>query len=229
MLNADKMLAVQVLRLGNIVPDFAAQTTQGDMHSWHEWIDGSWAILFSHPADFTVRPLLPLTRRPEPVSHTCRRLSLSALQLSADMAGASLPECTAALFHSFVNACLLTCCVCAVQPVCNACSLTHCICAVQPVCTTEIGRLALKYKELSAKGVKLATLSCDPVTDHQKWLDDVVAHCENKVRTRDFPRHRRAHLRSSPPPHTAYFAALLPVLQLHVRPLPVRFHAVPFA
>ncbi len=50
------------------------------------------------------------------------------------------------------------------------------------MCTTEIGRLALKYKELSAKGVKLATLSCDPVTDHQKWLDDVVAHCENKVR-----------------------------------------------
>ena len=50
------------------------------------------------------------------------------------------------------------------------------------MCTTEIGRLALKYKELSSKGVKLATLSCDPVTDHQKWLDDVVAHCENKVR-----------------------------------------------
>ncbi len=54
---------------------------------------------------------------------------------------------------------------------------------MQPVCTTEIGRLALKYKELESKGVKLATLSCDPVTSHQKWLDDVVAHCENKVRT----------------------------------------------
>ena len=52
----------------------------------------------------------------------------------------------------------------------------------QPVCTTEIGRLALKYKDLESKGVKLATLSCDPVTSHQKWLDDVVAHCENKVR-----------------------------------------------
>ena len=35
---------------------------------------------------------------------------------------------------------------------------------VQPVCTTEIGRLALKYKELSDMGVKLATLSCDPVS-----------------------------------------------------------------
>ena len=45
----------QVLRLGNVVPDFSAQTTHGDMPSWHEWIDGSWAILFSHPADFTVR------------------------------------------------------------------------------------------------------------------------------------------------------------------------------
>lgn len=34
---------------------------------------------------------------------------------------------------------------------------------LQPVCTTEIGRLALKYKELESKNVKLATLSCDPV------------------------------------------------------------------
>ncbi len=38
--------------MGNIVPDFEAKTTMGDMH-WHEWIEGSWAILFSHPADFT--------------------------------------------------------------------------------------------------------------------------------------------------------------------------------
>ena len=34
---------------------------------------------------------------------------------------------------------------------------------MQPVCTTEIGRLALKYDDLKAKGVKLATLSADPV------------------------------------------------------------------
>ena len=100
------------------------------------------------------------------------------------------------------------------------------------MCTTEIGRLALKYDELAAKNVKLATLSADPVSllcaatnayaacdgqqrcsccvdiavivisvrgviffkvdaaaqvdSHNKWLNDVVAHCENKV-TIDFP------------------------------------------
>jgi 1-Cys peroxiredoxin 6 len=89
--------------LGNIVPDFAADTTQGHWDSFHEWKKGKWAILFSHPADFT------------------------------------------------------------------------------PVCTTEIGRLALKYDELSAMDCLVATLSVDPVKSHEDWLIDVVAHCENKI------------------------------------------------
>jgi len=41
------------LRLGNIVPDFKAETTQGNWASFHEWKKDKWAILFSHPADFT--------------------------------------------------------------------------------------------------------------------------------------------------------------------------------
>jgi hypothetical protein len=101
--NSHGFLSSAAIRLGNIVPDFGADTTHGPFESFHEWKKGKWAILFSHPADFT------------------------------------------------------------------------------PVCTTEIGRLALKYDELESLDCLVATLSVDPVKSHNEWLQDVVAHCENKI------------------------------------------------
>ena len=67
------------LRIGDTAPDFKAETTTGDI-SFHEWIGSSYAMIFSHPKDFTPVCSTELSRtaalKPEFDKRNCKIIGL---------------------------------------------------------------------------------------------------------------------------------------------------------
>jgi alkyl hydroperoxide reductase subunit AhpC len=79
------------LRINDIAPNFTAETTQGRI-DFHEWIGDSWAILFSHPKDFTpvcTTELGYMARiEPEFTKRNCKLIGLSVDPVSQHQAWA---------------------------------------------------------------------------------------------------------------------------------------------
>jgi len=92
----------KALRINDVAPDFTADSTQGPI-KFHEWIGDGWAIIFSHPKDFT------------------------------------------------------------------------------PVCTTELGYMAGLEPQFAKRNTKIAGLSVDPVSDHERWKADIEETQGHKV------------------------------------------------
>jgi thioredoxin-dependent peroxiredoxin len=75
-------LETNALRIGDLAPDFTADTTQGRI-SFHDWAGKDWVIFFSHPKDFTpvcTTELGEVARRQDPF----KKLGAKVLALSVD-------------------------------------------------------------------------------------------------------------------------------------------------
>ena len=70
------------LRLGDEAPDFTADTTDGTL-TFYEWKAGSWAVLFSHPADYTPVCTTELGRTAELKDEFAKR-GVKAIAISVD-------------------------------------------------------------------------------------------------------------------------------------------------
>lgn len=70
------------IKLGDIAPDFTAQTTEGEIH-FHEWLGNGWGLLFSHPADYTPVCTTELGRTAQ-LKNEFEKRSVKVLAISID-------------------------------------------------------------------------------------------------------------------------------------------------
>src|SRR3954447_11374946 len=70
------------LRLGDVAPDFAAETTEGPV-KFHEWLGDSWGMFFSHPKDFTPICTTELGRLAQ-LKGECDKRGVKLMGLSVD-------------------------------------------------------------------------------------------------------------------------------------------------
>jgi alkyl hydroperoxide reductase subunit AhpC len=179
------------LRINDTAPDFAADTTEGRIR-FHEWIGDGWAVLFSHPKDFTpvcTTELGYMARiKPEFDKRGVKILGISVDPVDDHKrwADSKLPK-TRPLFRRSKTMGLT---IGDTAPDFEAETTEGTIKfhdwlgdswgvlfshprAFTPVCTTELGYMASIKPEFDKRGVKIIGISVDPVDNTAKWSEDI--------------------------------------------------------
>ena len=71
------------LQIGDTAPDFEAHTTVGHIR-FHDWLNGKWAVLFSHPKDFTPVCTTELGYLAK-IEHEFRKREVKIIELSVEL------------------------------------------------------------------------------------------------------------------------------------------------
>jgi len=172
-----------VPRINDIAPDFTAETTQGTIH-FHDWIGDSWAVLFSHPKDFTPVCTTELgymaKLQPDFAKRNVKILGLSIDPVSShqkwekdieETQGAKVtypmigdPQLKIAKLYGMLPGDAGETCE-GRTPADNA--------TVRTVFVIGPDKKIKLQPEFAKRNVKILGLSIDPVSSHQKWEKDI--------------------------------------------------------
>jgi hypothetical protein len=169
------------------------------MH-WHEWIEGKWAVLFSHPADFTPVCTTEIGRMAlkydylagKGVKVSWKGAGLLLLTLHAQLV--SRPPDTPATTYAYLGTTGQVVYWSMIQAASSSSELLpvvwrpvmlhHCSTGPRPAHAAPLKSRPFRPHHIDASCrclLQVAALSCNALDEHCTWMKDVVAHCANKV------------------------------------------------
>ena len=158
------------LRINAEAPNFTTETTQGVIN-FHEWIGDGWAVLFSHPKDFTPICTTELGYMAG-LQADFEKRNCKVIGISID--GVGDHDKWSKDIQSFSGNAVG-------YPLIGVKSLFSHPKDFTPICTTELGYMAGLQADFEKRNCKVIGISIDGVGDHDKWSKDIQSFSGNAV------------------------------------------------